>query len=495
MPRRFYGCLILLCSVLPAIQQASAEPTTRPNVLFIISDDLNNHLACYGDPIVKTPNIDRLAQRGVRFDRAYCQYPVCNPSRTSFLSGLHPETTGIRSQTQMLHRDSMPDAIYLPDHFRANGYFTAGIGKVEHGGHYEIKWDVIDDFKGKGDGEIGGNTGESPVPRNTRRAQRRAAATAPNSDAEVTRRMKGDGLPYTVERQTEENDPENVDDLIAKKVVALLEKRKSGDKPFFIVAGFHKPHVPHVAPKRFFDMYPLDQMKLADVPKDDAKDIPPAAFASKKNYQPDMPEQTRRQIIRAYLASTSYMDEKVGQVTTAMDRLNLWDNTVVIFLGDHGWHFGEHNLWAKASLFEESARAPLILTAPGAKPNAPCPRVVEFLDLYPTLTEMCHLPPPPQSEGRSFASLLKNPEQPWDKVAYTCLGAGPAARSVRNERYRYTEWDDGRKGVELYDHETDPNELTNLARDPAHQPTILAMKRLLQKFPPTTPTSPKSAAN
>ena len=470
--------LVVLCVAMSG-DLARGAATTRPNVVFIIADDLNNHLGCYGDPVVKTPNIDRLATRGVRFDRAYCQYPVCNPSRTSFLSGMRPETTGIRSQPAMLRRDAMPEAVYLPEHFRNQGYFTAGIGKVEHGGHYEIKWDVIDDFKGRGDGEM--VEGAPAAPAATTRPRRRA-------QQQQRRRAAGpDALPYTIERQTEENDPENVDDLIAKKVVGLLEERKKDGKPFFIVAGFHKPHVPHVAPRRFFDMYPLDQVKVTDVPAFDEKDIPAAARANKRNFQPDMAEQQRREIIRAYLACTSYMDEKVGEVTGAMERLGLLENTVIVFLGDHGWHFGEHHLWAKASLFEESARAPLIVVAPGLKSDASCGRVVEFLDLYPTLAELCGLGAPPQSQGKSFVPLLRDPAQPWDKAAYTCVGAGPAGRSVRTERYRYTEWNGG--GIELYDHEADPHELTNLADNPAHAQAAAEMKRLLEQIKPAPTTA------
>jgi len=493
MPRMIRWLLrVLIFAVAPVA--FAADVPQRPNVLFIISDDMNCHLGCYGDEVVKTPNIDKLAARGIRFERAYCQYPVCNPSRTSFLSGLHPETTKVCDQQTVLRKQNMPDVVYLPEHFKANGYFTAGIGKVEHGGHYDIKWDLLDDFKGAGGDDEDEGAAKRPATRPAtptgagRRAARRAPATQ-NSDAEVARRLAGEGLPYTVERQTDEHDPENTDDRIADKVVKLLNERAKSDQPFFIAAGFHKPHVPHVAPKRFFDMYPLEKIKLAEVPAGDEKDIPPIALASKKNYQPDMPEQTKREIIRAYLACTSYLDEKIGQVMSALDDNHLWDNTIIVFIGDHGWNFGEHNWWAKASLFEESCRAPLIVVAPGGKSDTTCPRVIEYVDIYPTLADFCHLPAPHQGEGRSFVPLMHDPEHPWYKAAYTALHPGPLGRTVRDERYRYTEWDQGRKGAELYDHDTDPHELTNLAEDPAHAQVLEQMKHVLHSGPATQPSA------
>src|SRR2546421_926454 len=220
--------IITLLMVLPAL---AAAPATRPNMLFIISDDLNNHLGCYGDTVVKTPNLDRLAARGVRFDRAYCQYPVCNPSRTSFLSGLYPDATGVIDQMTLLRREKMSGVVFLPEHFKANGYFTAGIGKVEHGNHHEIKWNVADDLKAGGTAD---DENERPA--------------RPARPARRTPTKRADLLTYEVKRATDDNDPENVDDQIAAKVVKLLEQHRDG--PFFIAAGFHKPHVPHVAPKR-----------------------------------------------------------------------------------------------------------------------------------------------------------------------------------------------------------------------------------------------------
>lgn len=429
------------------------------------------HLGCYGDAIVKTPNLDRLAKRGVRFDRAYAQYPVCNPSRTSFLSGLHPETTHVMVQTDVL-RDTMTNVVYLPEHFRANGYYTAGIGKIQHGGHEDLKWDFKDDLKsGEADDDEGGKKANKKGKGDAKPRERKGNSDKKNSD----------NPSYTKFRATAgDDDPENADTQIAAKVITALEQHK--DKPFFIAAGFHKPHVPHVAPQKYFDLYPLDKIELAKVPPHDEDDIPKAALASKRNYQPDMPDKTKREIIASYLACVSYMDAQAGRVLDALDRLKLTDNTIVIFISDHGWHFGEHNWWAKASLFEESTHVPLLVAGPRIKGAQVCPRVVEYLDIYPTLAELCGLPKPPQGEGKSFAPLLKNPEQPWNKVAFTCENrTGMLGRSVRNEHFRYTEWNEGKAGTELYDHEADPHEWTNLAKSPEHQKIVAEMKSLLRQ--------------
>ena len=450
------------CDVALAADAASKGP--RPNVLFIVCDDLNTHIGCYGDPIVRTPNMDRLARRGVRFEHAYAQYPVCNPSRTSFLSGLHPETTGVMDQQTWLKR-TMKDVVYLPEQFKANGYFTAAIGKIEHGGHCDAQWDLRDEMRGAGAEE---DEAEAPKKGGGRKG----------ASAERTARKRETALPYLRERATPDNDPELTDTFIARRVVKLLEEKR--DQPFFIGVGFHKPHVPHVAPKKFFDLYPPEKMMLAKVPAEDAKDKPAAALAAGKNYQPDMSERQRRGIIAAYLACVSYVDEQLGVVMQALDEQKLWDNTVVLFTGDHGWHFGEHNWWAKASLFEPSARVPLIVVAPACRPGAVSPRVVEMLDFYPTLAELCGLPKPPQGEGRSFVPLLKNPSQAWDKAAFTAERRPRVlGRSVRTERYRYTEWDQGKQGAELYDYETDPNEYTNLVKDPKQERVLAEMKRRL----------------
>jgi uncharacterized sulfatase len=453
---RSFRCVLLLLVTGLCFSSRAAE--TKPlNVLLIVSDDLNMHLGCYGDAVVQTPNIDRLAARGMKFDRAYCQYPVCNPSRTSFLSGLYPETTGVTNQLLVL-RNKMPDVVYLPEYFQQHGYFTAGIGKVQHGGHDDCKFDFKFEPREKGDDE--GEGDKAPPP-------------------ERAKNKRGGDLPYAISKQVGDDDPSLQDLKIAETAVKTLQEKR--DRPFFLCVGFHRPHVPHVAPKRYFDLYPLDKMQLSVVPAHDADDIPAPAIASKKNYQPDMPDEQKREIISAYLACVSFMDAQVGRVMEAMDRGKLWDNTIVIFMSDHGWGFGEHNWWAKASLFEPSAHGPLIVVAPGVGANKACGRVVEYIDLYPTLVELCGLPAQAKVEGKSFAPLLREPSQTWDKVARTVISRpNGLGRTICDERYRFTKWP-GEDVVELYDHQTDPGENTNLAKDPKFADVRAMMEKRLKE--------------
>ncbi|MBI4603555.1 MAG: sulfatase, partial [Planctomycetes bacterium] len=277
-------------------------------------------------------------------------------------------------------------------------------------------------------------------------------------------------------RATDLPDAEEPDGRAARRVVELLEAKR--DRPFSIALGFHKPHLPFVAPRRYFEMHPPERFSLPREPEGDLADIPRAALT----HRPDdlkLPEADRRQAIAAYYAATSFMDAQLGAVLDALDRLRLWESTVVVFFGDHGWHLGEHGgLWRKMTLFEEAARVPLIVAAPGSKAGASSPRLVELVDLYPTLVELCGLPAPEGLEGRSFAPLLGDPTREWKRAAHTQVQRGKVmGRSVRTERYRYTEWGDGE--AELYDHDADPREHRNLARDPAHAATAAEMRRLL----------------
>jgi uncharacterized sulfatase len=451
---------------------ADAPPPPRLNVLFIVSDDLNCQLGCYGNQVVQTPNIDRLAGRGVRFERSYCNYPVCNASRTSFLSGRYPDATGVFGNATDPRVQLGKDFQFLPEYFHAHGYFTAGIGKIAHGGFpASVKWDVFaepqrgideDDVpkaKAKGAGKA------SKAEKAARKAAKAAKAAA---------KAGGEEVPFGWQATTNK-DEEEPDGQVARKVVKLLEQHK--DKPFFIAAGFHKPHVPHTAPKKYFDMYPVEKMPLPLEPTDHTKDIPGVARNGK--YYPDLTDAQKRSIIAHYYAATTFMDAQVGLLLDAMDRLKLWDNTVVVFLGDHGWHHGEHGgFWAKMSVMEESARAPLIVAAPGRKP-AVSNRLVEFVDIFPTLTELCKLPAASGVEGTSFVPLLDNASRPWKKTVFTVARrTGGLGRAVRTEAHTYIEWPDG--SAQLYEHARDPKEYFNLAKDPKYAATVAQMKQLLK---------------
>ncbi len=440
----------LLRMPLAAPLAASGQPgAAKLNVLLIAVDDLNNRIGCYGDPIVKTPHIDRLARHGVRFDHAYCNYPLCNPTRTSLLSGKRPETTRIwDNNTPPL--TSLGNVVFLPEYFKAHGYFTARVGKVAHGRFEQaVSWDISESRAGVPLNAKGGNPTDE---------DHTLAGQGVDNEGGIK-------LSWTKTNNRDEQEP---DGATARRIVQLIEQHK--DKPFFIGCGFHKPHLPWVAPKKYFDMYSLDDIKLPNTPPDDRDDIPPIALTRTKG-DSEMTDLQRREAILAYHATTTFTDAQIGLVLDALDRSKLWDNTVVLFFGDHGWHLYDHlQLWRKMTVFEQAAHAPLIVHAPGKKAGVACPRLVEFVDLYPTLTELCGLPPAPGMEGFSFTPLLTDPQRPWKKAAYTMVqdGKGRFGRSVRTERYRYTEWEDGKLGVEFYDHEVDMNEWTNLAWPTRH---------------------------
>jgi uncharacterized sulfatase len=285
--------------------------------------------------------------------------------------------------------------------------------------------------------------------------------------------------------ESEGADAEFTDSLVADESIRILEETK--DQPFFLGVGFYRPHVPWIVPKKYFDLYPVEKISLPFNPPNDRNDVPPVAFWVKKPNYGRSDEELRR-AIRAYYASVAYVDKQIGRVLDALDRLGLRDNTIVILWGDHGWHLGEHGLWQKQSLFEESARVPLIVRVPGAKGNGrSSPRPVESLDIYPTVAEFAGVKPPKNVAGKSLMPLLKNPEKSWGRPAYTQVRRGNTndffmGYSVRTERWRYTEWDGGKRGAELYDHENDPREFTNLASNVVHAKTVNEMQKLLKKI-------------
>jgi iduronate 2-sulfatase len=279
----------------------------------------------------------------------------------------------------------------------------------------------------------------------------------------------------------EGDDQDQSDGLVAAEAIHFLEQHRSD--PFFIAVGFHKPHDPFVAPKRYFDLYPLEPLTPPKDPDDRSAELPQAIGSGWKEDFDRFTDQERREFMRAYYAGISFMDAQVGKIIAAMDRMELWRNTVVVFFGDHGYHLGQRGWWNKNTVFELSARAPLIVVTPEMREKGNnCSRIVEFVDIYPTLADLCGLPAPSNLEGTSFKLLLNNPNLPWKETAFTQVQRGKiAGRSVRTERWRYTEWDEGRQGIELYDHNNDPGEYYNLARDTRHAETIVKLKRLLRQ--------------
>jgi iduronate 2-sulfatase len=460
---------LLAAGFIPA-RLGSTAPPGRPNVLFIASDDLNNGLGCYRHPVVRSPNIDRLARRGVRFDRAYCQFPLCNPSRASFLTGLRPDHTGVLENATQF-RKNVPDAVTLPQTFRKNGYFVARVGKLYHYGvPGQIGTDGLDDPP----------SWEKVVnPRGRDRDDEdRIFSLTPGQFGGTVSWLAADGT-----------DEEQTDGIGAAEAIRLLEQNR--DRPFFLAVGFYRPHTPYVAPKKYFDLYPADRIRLPEVSEDERDRAPALAFGSAKPEQGRMTDQQRREAIQAYYAATTFMDAQVGKVLDALDRLKLTERTIVVFLSDHGYHLGEHGLWQKMSLWENSARVPLIIHDPRSNGRGRSTgRTVELTDLHPTLADLCGLPAPGGLDGKSLRPLLRDPRSTWDRPAYTQVTRGGGrginaprrsmGRTVRTERWRYTEWDGGERGAQLYDMEKDPRELRNLADDPDQAGTVRRMRDLLR---------------
>lgn len=456
----------------------------KPNVLFIAVDDLAPSLACYGDLVAKTPHIDRLAASGVRFDRAYNQLPLCNPTRASVMTGLRPDQIKVYDLDRHF-REEVPDVVTLSQQFKNNGWFTARVGKIYH---YNVPASIgTDGFD------------DPPSWQQTINPKGRDKADeALIFNAEPHRKISG-ALSWLAADGTDE---EQTDGMIATEAIKLMKAKRN--EPFFLGVGFFRPHTPYVAPKKYFDLYPLEEMRLPYAPSGDRDDIPTAAFAHNcpvPNYNLD--ELTCRKAMQAYYACVSFIDAQVGRLLQAIEQLGLAQDTIVVFWSDHGYHLGEHNgIWQKRTLFEQCARSPLIVRAPKAKGNGTASRrVVEFVDIYPTLMELAALTPKHKLAGRSLLPLLRDPLAPWDGHAITQV-LRPADKrlakpvmgcSIRTDRWRYTEWGEGVHGVELYDHYSDPMEFRNLAIKPDKEASAVIGKLrplLHAKASGKTPTTP-----
>ena len=461
------------CSVEPP-----QSPVERPNVLFIAVDDLNVALGTYGEyPTAKTPNIDRLASNGVRFDRAYAQDPLCNPSRTSFLSGRRPASTDVYGNFAE-PRHHMGDVVMLPEYFRAHGYFTARVGKIAHG-RYEgsVEWDISENaarrehyLPGVDRSEVRDNSWIDGAEDGLSRAEILGHLGRPT------------GMPLTW-RATDETEDETPDGQTTRRVIEIM--RANRDKPFFIGAGFHKPHQPWVAPATFFEQHPVSEVELPGGPPDDTDDIPAPALGGYPE-DPDHTQDQQRQAIAAYHATVTLIDVQVGLLLDALVELELERSTIVVFVSDHGFHLGEHGgLWRKHTQFEESTRVPLIVRVPWGVAGASTSALVELVDLYPTLTDLCGLPEPAGLEGTSFRPVLEDPGRPWKEAVFSEAKRNRAhGRSVRTARYRFTEWaplnGDGPSEFELYDVENDPKEYDNLASTEGSEEIRQRLSRMLE---------------
>ena len=471
--KRLLAGLVVIVLLHGSVLHAAGDPTPKKkyNVLFIMSDDLNNVMGCYGDPLVKTPNIDRLAGRAVRFDRAYNQYPLCGPSRASFLTGLRPDVTKV-ANLEGFFRDALPDVVTLPQLFKNNGYYSGRVGKIYH---YGVP------------SQIGTNGQDDSLSWHERRDPKGRDKWEEDKIINLQgKRPLGAALAYLAADGTDE---EQTDGMVATDAIDMMAKHKN--EPFFLAVGFFRPHCPYVAPKKYFNMYPLDKITLPEERADDWDNKPIAAmFTNPLNFGLD--KEKRREAIRAYYASISFMDAQAGRVLDALDSLKLTDNTIVVFMSDHGYTTGQHGQWFKQELFEPAARGPLLISVPGITKGNASGRTVEYLDIYPTLAEACGLQAPTNLQGASLLPLLKKPNATWKRPAYTQVerNPGPAlphikkkiiGRSVRTERYRFTEWNEGEEGMELYDYQKDPNEFNNLAKNPTYASLVKELSILLRK--------------
>ncbi|MHB8898594.1 MAG: sulfatase [Thermoguttaceae bacterium] len=478
-----------------ALVAAGAGGTpSRPNVLFIMADDLNNSLGCYGHGQVKSPSIDRLAQRGVRFDRAYCQFPLCGPSRNSLLTGLYPNSTGILRNAEVF-RQTIPSHRSLPQAFREAGYFAGRIGKMYH---YNVP------------NSIGTNGHDDPG--SWELELNPAGCDRLLEEGDIFSLRPGNFGGTLSWYASPRGDLLHTDGMQATDAEWVLERcARDRSRPFFLAVGFFRPHTPYVSPKEYFGLYAEKDMPLVEGVAEDVKDLPADALGSHKKEHELLTDPLRQQAIQAYFASISFMDTQVGRVLGALERLGLADSTIVVFTSDHGYHLGEHGLWQKMSLFEESSRVPLIISAPGvSRPGSVAAAPVGLIDVYPTLAELCGVAAPKNLQGQSLVPMLKDSTfagRGWTLSQVTRGGAGPGRKkqvpgaaapaadrptgtpaptmvfgfTLRTPRWRYTEWDRGNRGRELYDHENDPLERTNLADDPAHAATVGELSKTLRQ--------------
>ncbi len=487
---RFARCLIRCLLCLPWLTQAADAP--KPNVLFIAVDDLKPLLGCYGDKVIKSPNIDRLAARGVVFERAYCNQAVCAPSRNALLTSVRPTTSGIYDLGTNF-REAVPDAVTMPQYFKQHGYRTEALGKIFHTGHGNhedpVSWSAPH-FYQKSIAYV------LPASHATQGLTREEALFA-NQDARGLPR----GAPY------ESPDvPDNAypDGKIADEAVRRLQAAKGKpNEPFFLAVGFLKPHLPFCAPKKYWDLYDRSKFTVPPLrtPPAGAPKYAPSGWGELRQYS-DIPDvglvndDQARALIHGYHAAVSFVDAQLGKVLDEFDRLGFGSNTIIVLWGDHGWHLGDHGWWSKHDNYEQTARLPLIIVAPGVtKSGAHATNaLIETVDIYPTLAELAGLPTPsvPQGiEGKSFVPVLNDPNLATKNYAFHVFPRGERiGRAVRTTRYRLVEWKvPGRAAdtadLELYDYETDPLETKNLA---AEQLEIVSrMRSVLAKLPEAKP--------
>ncbi len=445
---------------------ASEKKNKRPNVLFIAVDDLRPQLNCYGQSQIISPNIDRLAKEGLMFDRCFCQVPVCGASRASLLTGMRPTRDRFVSYKTKVEED-LPGALTLPMHFKNHGYYTVSNGKVFHhrtdmpGSWSEEAW----------------------------QAPRKAGASWRNYLLEENKEIEnqhstGAGPAY---ESADVPDSAYYDGMMLEKSLKDLRRFKEMDQPFFLATGFLKPHLPFNAPTKYWDLYNREEIDMADNPfrPQNAPDAAIHNWGELRAYAGIPPEgplsdELARTLVHGYYACVSYTDALIGRLLDELENLGLRENTIVILWGDHGWNLREHGLWCKHCNFETSLHAPLIISAPGFKGGNKTMALSEFVDIYPSLCELCGLPLPEHLEGTSFVPLMKNPENPWKKAIFSRFYNGD---SIRTDRYLYTEWTNDKGNMYarmLYDHRIDPKENINIAERPENKDLVNRLSNMLK---------------
>ena len=439
---------------LPRLAWGAGGDLGRPNVLFIAVDDLNDWIGCLGGhPDARTPNIDRLAKRGVLFTNAQCAAPLCNPSRAALMTGVRPATSGVYTNHQPF-RPVLPDAVTIPQHFTAHGYRAVGGGKIFHGRYPDPKsWQAYFPSQRK-------NKPADPLPAGRPLNGIKGAAHFDWGPVDVKDEAMGDW---------------KVTDWAGRKLA------RQHDTPFFLACGIYRPHLPWYVPQKYFDLFPPDKVTLPKVKKDDLSDVPRIGrqmAAARGDHQRVISTNNWEKAVSGYLASMAFADACVGRVLDALDASPHAKNTIVVLWGDHGWHLGEKLHWRKFTLWEEACRCPLMIAAPGVtKPGGVCTRPVNLMDIYPTLIDLCGLTPREEIEATSLVPLLKDPAAKWDRPALTTHGRNNHA--LRSERWRYIRYRDGSE--ELYDHADDELEWTNVA----DRKEYAAVKKDLARWLPT----------
>ncbi len=493
--------------VIALLATANWAGAAQPNVLFLCMDDLKPELGCYGESVIKTPSIDRLATDGMLFEHHYVQQAICACSRVSMFTGLRPDTTRI---WDLKHdaRTENPAVFTMQEYFKQHGYTTAGAGKVFHGFKNEDPQSWTIPFCH--DADLPYNP-KFPPPADDQyqaKAIREAFAELETTGIEGYRNRKQwleeRGARPAVECNLDLPDDAYADGGIANYGIQRLEEFSKSGKPFFLTLGFHKPHLPFVAPKKYWDLYPDDSIELAAFRKH-AKDSPEYAYhtwGELRNYsgmpkQGDLSDDQQRELIHGYYACVSYVDAQVGRVLAELHKTGLDKNTIVVLWGDHGWHLGDHGLWCKHSNFEQATHSPLIISAPGFPTDGKTKAMVESLDIFPTLCELAKLPIPGTLQGESLVPILENPKAKGRAFAmsqYPRQGDRLMGYALRTERYRFVAWMKGEirntgkfdpaniVSLELYDYQTDPLETVNQAKNPEYKDVVKELEEQLKGY-------------